>query len=261
MHRSISFTAVRHGRSLEIAGGHHAILSTSAASAVLPDGCCAVGHLEREPAGHYRLGEDGAPADAACQHRRIILGERLCNLMGIEVVRVRRLRTIRVRSRGRNVFASLTNLSVSAKAARTNDGSRTGTSTKSTVSRAARERGDMAQSIHDHAIDVTSDVLRVAVKRVPRETDDSEAARQPFLRPHLGPLKRAALRVRIDYGDVLSPVRPEAGGVQRQRHLGDPVRLGEERDDHGSPPDDARYRIDGFRRATVGTSSGSRTPW
>jgi hypothetical protein len=95
MHRSISFTAVRHGRSLEIAGGHHAILSTSAASAVLPDGCCAVGHLEREPAGHYRLGEDGAPADAACQHRRITLGERLCNLMGIEVVRVRRLRTIR----------------------------------------------------------------------------------------------------------------------------------------------------------------------
>jgi hypothetical protein len=88
MHRSISFTAVRHGRSLEIAGRHHAILSTSAASAVLPDGCCAVGHLEREPAGHYRLGEDGAPADAACQHRRITLGERLCNLMGIEVVRV-----------------------------------------------------------------------------------------------------------------------------------------------------------------------------
>ena len=74
----------------------------------------------------------------------------------------------------------------------------------------------MAQSILDHAIDVTSDVLRVAVKRVPRETDDSEAARQPFLRPHLGPLKRAALRVRIDYGDVPSPVRPEAGGVQRQ---------------------------------------------
>src|SRR5262249_30501735 len=73
MHRSISFTAVRHGRSLEIAGRHHAILSTSAASAVLPDGCCAVGHLEREPAGHYRLGEDGAPADAACQHRRIRL--------------------------------------------------------------------------------------------------------------------------------------------------------------------------------------------
>src|SRR5258708_31109182 len=35
-----------------------------------------------------RLGEDGAPADAACQHRRITLGERLCNLMGIEVVRV-----------------------------------------------------------------------------------------------------------------------------------------------------------------------------
>ena len=119
----------------------------------------------------------------------------------------------------------------------------------------------MAQSILDHAIDVTSDVLRVAVKRVPRETDDSEAPRQPFLRPHLGPLKRAALRVRIDYGDVLSPVRPEAGGVQRQRHLADPVRLVEERDDHGSPPDDARYRIDGFRRATVGTSSGSRTPW
>jgi len=92
----------------------------------------------------------------------------------------------------------------------------------------------MAQSIHDHAIDVTSDVLRVAVKRVPRETDDSEAPRQPFLRPHLGPLKRAALRVRIDYGDVPSPVRPEAGGVQRQRHLADPVRLVEERDDHGS---------------------------
>ena len=152
----------------------------------------------------------------------------------------RRLRTIRVRSRGRNVFASLTNLSVSAKAARTNGGSRTGTSTKSTVSSAARKRGDMAQSIHDHAIDVTSDVLRVAVKRVPRETDDSEAPRQPFLRPHLGPLKRAALRVRIDYGDVPSPVRPEAGGVQRQRHLADPVRLVEERDDHGSPPDDAR---------------------
>src|SRR6516165_7996270 len=86
----------------------------------------------------------------------------------------RRLRTIRVRSRGRNVFASLTNLSVSAKAARTNGGSRTGTSTKSTVSSAARERGDMAQYIHDHATDVTSDVLRVAVKRVPRETDDSE---------------------------------------------------------------------------------------
>ncbi len=94
----------------------------------------------------------------------------------------------------------------------------------------------MAQSIHDHAIDVTSDVLRVAVKRVPRETDDSEAARQPFLRPHLGPLKRAAFRVRIDYGDVPSPVRPEAGGVQRQRHLADPVRLAEERDDHGSRP-------------------------
>ena len=92
----------------------------------------------------------------------------------------------------------------------------------------------MAQSIHDHAIDVTSDVLRVAVKRVPRETDDSEAARQPFLRPHLGPLKRAAFR--IDYGDVPSPVRPEAGGVQRQRHLADPVRLVEERDDHGSRP-------------------------
>jgi hypothetical protein len=88
MHRSIRFTAVRHGRSLEIVGRHHAILSTSAASAVLPDGRCAVGHLEREPAGHYRLGEDGAPADAACQHRRITLGERLCNLMGIEVVRV-----------------------------------------------------------------------------------------------------------------------------------------------------------------------------
>src|SRR5258708_30187527 len=35
-----------------------------------------------------RLGEDGAPADAACQHRRITLCERLCNLMGIEVVRV-----------------------------------------------------------------------------------------------------------------------------------------------------------------------------
>src|SRR6516164_6243738 len=34
MHRSINFTAVRHGRSLEIAGHHHAILSTSAASAV-----------------------------------------------------------------------------------------------------------------------------------------------------------------------------------------------------------------------------------
>src|SRR5262249_16408020 len=156
----------------------------------------------------------------------------------------RRLRTIRVRSRGRNVFASLTNLSVSAKAARTNGVSRTGTSTKSTVSSAARERGEMAQSIHDHAIDVTSDVLRGAVRRVPRgevkrvarETDDSEAPRQPFLRPHLGPLKRAALRVRIDYGDVPSPVRPEAGGVQRQRHLADPVRLVEERDDHGSRP-------------------------
>src|SRR5260370_14464731 len=73
----------------------------------------------------------------------------------------------------------------------------------------------MAQSIHDHAIDVRSDVLRVAVPRVPRETDDSEAPRQPFLRPHLGPLKRAALRVRIDYGDVPSPVRPEAGGGGR----------------------------------------------
>src|SRR5262249_13965494 len=217
MHRSISFTAVRHGRSLEIAGRHHAILSTSAASAVLPDGCCAVSHLEREPAGHYRLG-------------------------------------------GRNVFASLTNLSVSAKAARTNGSSRTGTSTKATVSSAARERGDMAQSIHDHAIDVTSDVLRVAVKRVPRETDDSEAPRQPFLRPHLGPLKRAALRVRIDYGDVPSPVRPEASGVQRQRHLADPGRLVGERGDHGSPPDDARYRIDGFRRATVARAVGRGRP-
>src|SRR5262249_49460913 len=51
-----------------------------------------------------------------------------------------------------------------------------------------------------------------SVKRVPRETDDSEAARQPVLPPHRGPLKRAALRVRIDYGDVPSPVRPEAGG-------------------------------------------------
>src|SRR5258708_14401958 len=34
-----------------------------------------------------RLGEDGAPADAACQHRRLTLAERLCNLMGIDAVR------------------------------------------------------------------------------------------------------------------------------------------------------------------------------
>jgi hypothetical protein len=88
MHRSIGFTAVRHGRSLEIAGRHRALLSTSAASAVIFRTADVVGHLEREPAGHYRLGEDGAPADAACQHRRITLGKRLCNLMGIDVVRV-----------------------------------------------------------------------------------------------------------------------------------------------------------------------------
>jgi hypothetical protein len=224
MSRSISFTAVRHGRSLEIAGGHRAILSSSVA--------WAISNASRP----VRIASARTPrlTDAACQHRRITLGERLCNLMDIEVVRVRRLRTIRVRSRGRNVFASLTSLSVSAKAARTNGGSRTGTSTKSTVSSAERERGDMAQSIHDHAIDVTSDVLRVAVKRVPRETDDSEAPRQPFLRAHLGPSKRAALRVGSDYSDVSSLVGPEAGGVQRQRHLADPVRLVEERDDHGS---------------------------
>src|SRR5262245_47092243 len=105
--------------------------------------------------------------------------------MGIEGVRVRRLRTIRGCSRGRNAFAPLYTLTVLGSAPRTSGGSPTGTVTEATVRSAARARGDMAQSIHDHATDVTSDVLRVAVKRVPRETDDSEAPRQPFLRPHL----------------------------------------------------------------------------
>ena len=200
MHRSISFTAVRHGRSLEIAGRHHAILSTSAASAVLPDGCCAVGHLAREPAGHYRLG------DAACQHRRITLGERLCNLMGIEVVRVAAVEndpSMEPRSK-RVRFVDEPERLGESRTDQRRQPNRYEHQIHGQQSR-ARERGDMARSIHDHAIDVTSDVLRVAVKRVPRETDDSEAPRQPFLRPHLGPLKRAALRVRIDYGDV--PVR------------------------------------------------------
>src|SRR6516162_898428 len=33
--------------------------------------------------GHYRVGEDAALADAACQRRRIRVGKRSCNLKGI----------------------------------------------------------------------------------------------------------------------------------------------------------------------------------
>ncbi len=45
--------------------------------------------MEREPAGyHHRVGEGGAPADAARQYRRIRVGERWCNLTGIDLVHV-----------------------------------------------------------------------------------------------------------------------------------------------------------------------------
>src|SRR6516164_569912 len=50
----------------------------------LPDGCCTVGHLERQSAGDYRVGEDGALADAACQHRRTRVGDRSSNLTDID---------------------------------------------------------------------------------------------------------------------------------------------------------------------------------
>jgi hypothetical protein len=194
-----------------------------------------VGHLEREPAGQYRVGEDGALADAACQHRRIRVGGRSCNLTGIDCGHVAVIENVprtELRPKGIRLVDEPECLSES----RTDERRQLNRYAHQIhgQQRRARERGDMARSIHDHAIDVTSNVRRGAVKRVPRETDDSEAPRQPFLRPHLGPSKRAALRVGIDYGDVPSPVGPEAGEVQRQRRLADPVRLVEERDDHGS---------------------------
>src|SRR6266536_4850657 len=37
-------------------------------------------------AGQYRVGEDGALGDAACQHRRTRVGERSCNLASIDLV-------------------------------------------------------------------------------------------------------------------------------------------------------------------------------
>ena len=193
-----------------------------------------MGHLEREPASQYRVGEDGAPVDVACQHRRIRFGERSCNLTGIDCVHVAAIEndpSTELRPKGIRLVDEPECLSES----RTNERRQLNRYKRQIHGqRRARERGDMARSIHDHAIDVTSNVRRGAVKRVPRETDDSEAPRQPFLRPHLGPSKRAALRVGIDYSDVPSPVGPEAGEVQRQRRLADPVRLVEERDDHGS---------------------------
>jgi len=191
MHRSISFTAVRHGRSLEIAGRHRAILSTSAASAV----------IFRTAAALWAISNASRPVTTASA-RTARWPMQLVRLSESRTVERRQLNWYEQQFHGQR--------------------------------RRARERGDMGRSIHDHAIDFTSDVRRVAVKRVPRETNDSEAPRQPFLRPHLGPLERAALRVRIDYGDVPSPVGPKAGGVQRQHRLADPVRLVEERDDHGS---------------------------
>jgi len=57
---------------------------------------------------------------------------------------------------------------------------------------------------------------------------------QPFPRPHLGTLKRAALWVAIDHCDALTLARPDAGEMQRQRRLADPVLLVEESDNHGS---------------------------
>jgi hypothetical protein len=195
-----------------------------------------VGHLEREPAGQYRVGEDGALADAACQHRRIRVGGRSCNLTGIDCVHVAAIENdprTELWPKGIRLVDEPECLSES----RSTDERRQLNRYAHQIhgqQRRARERGDMARSIHDHAIDVTSNVRRGAVKRVPRKTNDSEAPRQPFLRAHLGPSKRAALRVGIDYSDVPSLVGPEAGEVQCQHRLADPVQLVEERDDHGS---------------------------
>jgi len=225
MSRSISFTAVRHGRSLEIVGGHRAILSTSVA--------WAISNASRP----VRIASARTPrlTDAACQHRRIGVGGRSCNVTGIDFVHIAAVEND-PSTEPRPKRVRLVDEPERLGESRTDDRRQLNRYEQQVhgQQRRARERGDMGRSIHNHAIDVTSDVRRVAVKRVARETNGSEAPRQPFLCPHLGPLKRAALRVSIDYGDVLGLVGPDSGGVQRQRPLADPMPLVEERDDHGS---------------------------
>src|SRR5690606_12438492 len=100
--------------------------------------------------------------------------------------------------------------------------------------RRAHEPGDAGRTVDDDVIGIARKLGRFAMKRVARQADDAEQARQALAGALLRPVESGTLRVGIDDGDTLAASRPLTGEVEGERRLADAALLVEQRDDHGA---------------------------